>query len=82
MSLSTVRLRQQQQQIKAIAPDKCSPKVATYKDRDPVTGDRILESGDGSKIITAWISRSTPQEMPPLVVTNKTIGLSGYAGQK
>lgn len=81
MNLSDIRTKQLQQQVRAIATKPSLP-VATYKQRDPVTGDRVLESGDGSKIITAWIARSNPQDIPPLVAPSGTIGLPGYAGQK
>lgn len=82
MSITTIRIKQQQQQIKAIATDKCSPKVASYKERDPVTGDRKLITGDGGEISTEWISPSNPLAIPPLVVPSATLGLPGYAGQK
>lgn len=82
MSISTLRIRQQQQQAKAIAPDRCSPKVATYKERDPVTGDRTLIRGDGSIVVANWIAPSNPLAIPPLVVPSGTLGLPGYAGQK
>jgi hypothetical protein len=81
-SITVMRLRQQQQQIRAIAPDRCSPPVAAYKGRDPVTGDRQLETGDGSIVLAGWIARSTPVQIPPLVAPSGIVGMSGYAGQR
>lgn len=76
------RLRQQRQQLNAIAPKQVTATIATYKGRDPQTGDRILQGADGGVVRAAWIASSQPQSVPPLIVPVSTIGLPGYASQK
>lgn len=75
------RLRQQQQQLKAIAPKQFTA-IASYQGRDPVTGDRLLQSADGGIARTNWIASSQPQDVPPLVVLRGAIGQPGYASQR
>lgn len=80
--INQIRLRQQQQQAQTLR-DRRSPRTAIgiYLRRDEVTGDRLLQSPDGSIARVTWIANSDPQAIPPLIVLKQTIGQSGYASQ-
>lgn len=78
--INEIRLQQQQRQIKAIGP-RTQPTIATYQSRDSLTGNRLLQSPDGSIVRVAWIANSNPQSIPPLVVPSQQIGQPGYASQ-
>lgn len=80
--INQIRLQQQQQQLNAIRQrQRSATTIAEYKSRDPLTGDRLLQSPDGSIIRAAWLANSNPQAIPPLIMPSRTIGQSGYASQ-
>jgi hypothetical protein len=74
--LKTIRLTQTHQQGRAIAASGMQP-LATYQSRDPVTGDRLLEGADGSKIRAEYRGIAELPDRPNLTHSN-AIGLLGY----
>lgn len=56
--------------------------IATYIDRDPKTGDRLLALSDGGEIRQAYISNSKPQPIPTVTIASTVPGLPGFTGQK
>jgi hypothetical protein len=62
--ISQLRLQQQRQQMAAIRPTLAAQPIATYKDRDPVTGRRNLLIADGGAAQANYLSESEPETVP------------------
>jgi hypothetical protein len=79
-----IRTQQEAVQIGSIRSRRDLPvnTIATMVGRDPVTGDRILESPDGGEMRQRWISNSDPDSIPPVAIASSTIGLPGFSSQK
>jgi hypothetical protein len=55
--------------------------VASYGDRDGVTGLRSIQTADGGEAVGRYLSNSEPGGVMPLAQFS-TIGLTGYISQK
>jgi hypothetical protein len=55
--------------------------MATYGDRDVVTGYRRVQTADGGESMGQYLSNSEPVGVMPLARFS-TIGLTGYISQK
>lgn len=84
MNIYQIRAQQEATQIRSIRQRRDLPvnTIATMVERDPVTGDRIMEAPDGGELRQRWISNSDPNEIPPVAIASSTIGLPGFASQR
>ena len=55
--------------------------VATYGDRDGVTGYRLIQTADGGEEMGRYLSNSEPSGVMPIAQFS-TIGKVGYISQK
>ncbi len=79
-SIYQLRLMQQYRQSREIdRPGR--QQAAIYQSRDPLSGDRVLESADGGIVYGKFLSNSVPRDVPPLVVAG-AIGLSARILQR
>ena len=84
MNLEHSRLKQMGQQAQAIKKQRDLPPnaIATYIDRDPLTGDRRLALPDGGIVTQRWITNSQPEPMPPVTIASSSAALPGFSSQK
>jgi len=84
MNLETSRLMQLGQQAQSIKQQRDLPPnaIATYIDRDPVTGNRRLTLPDGGTVTQRWISNSQPEALPPVTIASSSAALPGFSSQK
>ena len=83
-SIARVRLTQAQNQVHGILDRRVGllAQLATYKDHDPLYGDRLLTMPDGGVIRQNWETNSVPVSIPGLTIPSKQVGLSGFTTQK
>lgn len=75
-----IRYQQQYRQLQnRIIPSAGT--IATYIERDGLTGQRTIETADGGRYLAQYISNSQPSGIMPLIKAG-TIGLPGYISQK
>ena len=78
--LNQIRYQQQYQQLQnRIIPGVGT--VVTYGDRDPATGQRTIETADGSRSMALYLSNSVPDRVVA-IARFSPIGLPGYISQK
>ena len=84
MNLEYSRLKQLGQQAQAIKKQRDLPPnaIATYIDRDPLTGNRLLSLPDGGIVTQRWISNSQPESLPPVTISSSSAALPGFSSQK
>ena len=84
MNLEYSRLKQLGQQAHAIKKQRDLPPnaIATYIDRDPVTGNRLLSLPDGGIVTQRWITTSQPESLPPVTIGSSSPALPGFSSQK
>lgn len=84
MNLTYSRLKQMGKQAIALKSQRLMlpNAIATYIDRDPVTGDRRLELPDGGIVHQRWISSSVPDNVPPVTIAPSSAVLPGFSSQK
>lgn len=81
--IEQMRLKQSQTQFNSVKGRRGeAAQMATYVDRDPASGDRLMKMPDGGTIRQNWIANSRPVEIPALTIPSKQIGLSGFTTQK
>jgi hypothetical protein len=78
--LNQIRYQQQFQQIQS-SPKPRTGNVATYVDRDSITGQRTITTADGSRYLAQYISNSQLSGTIALARSG-TVGLPGYISQK
>ena len=84
MNLEYSRLKQLGQQAQAIKQQRDLPPnaIATYIDRDRLTGVRLLRTNDGGVELQRWITNSQPESMPPITIVSSSAALPGFSSQK
>lgn len=84
MNIEYSRLKQLGQQAQSIKKQRDLPPnaIATYIDRDPVTGNRRLSLPDGGIVTQRWISNSQPEVLPPVTIGSSSPALPGFSSQK
>ena len=84
MNLEYSRLKQLGQQAQSIKKQRDLPPnaIATYINRDPLTGDRRLALPDGGIVTQRWITNSQPESMPPITIASSSAALPGFSSQK
>jgi hypothetical protein len=73
MKIFNIRSLQFHQQVSAIQGITGTP-IATYQDRDPVTGQRNLIGADGGQLSARYLSANEP-EATPLLIRATSLGL-------
>jgi hypothetical protein len=78
--LNQIRYQQQYRQLRTRI-DPGVGDVATYGERDGVTGYRSIQTADGGEEMGRYLSNSEPIGVMP-IARFSTIGLTGYISQK
>lgn len=78
--IEQTRYRQTRDQSRAFAEMLSAKPIATYKSRDPLTGQRIVELADGSLDRGNYLSDSEPAALPQY--QSGGLGVPGYLNNR
>jgi hypothetical protein len=76
-----IRYQQAKRQSAAISSLLTTPPIATYRGRDPLTGQRLVELADGSVDRGNYLSDSEPAVIPQYQ-PGRSIGVPGYLNNR
>ena len=78
--INQLRTQQAHQQAIAINQIRANQQIATYQNRDDISGDRILQSADGGNIRATYLSANDPDKI--YSVKSTAFGIPGYVIDK
>lgn len=77
LKISQIRYLQQVAQLATLQSSKPESTIATYKGRDPQTGDRLMQLPDGSTVRARYTGTVEPPTVARRLAQSKTLGVPG-----